>query len=369
MEKLGRDHSQTNTKSQRRYRPVIWRTVLAPTVLAGLFLGTSVALMLDIFFVRTSVINNPNIPPEFTNTLRIILTTLTITPITFFMVLLAERSAAAYSRLLESAQSLTNFGKVIDNDHSLALSTADVEIIASQLEQLEKRLQFTEQIETLFHRYVGPDIAQHILTNSSSPGGHVIKATVLFADIRKFTRWMEQADVEELFDELSEYFTMIQSVIEKHGGVINKFGGDSVLALFGVPSNLNDHSFQAVQAAVSIMDALAIHNEARRKNGRPPFDIGIGVNTGEMVAGNLGSENRLEYTVIGDCVNGAKRLSDLNAEEESPFYSIFVSGSCMRDVQNIPEDWVVVDLEEVQVDGRKNPIQTYAVIPLGGSAP
>lgn len=369
MNIFGRDRHQAKSKSLGRYRPVIWRTIFVPTVLAGLSSGTSIALLLDIFFVRPLIMGNPNIPKEFTTTLRILLTTLTMTPITFFMVLIAERSATAYTRLLESAQTLTDHAhdKVIDLNRTKNLSTVDVEIVASRLDQLEEKLIFAEQSEMLLQRYLGKEIAKHVLTNSNLPGGQMLKATVLFCDIRKFTKWMEQADVEELFEELNDYFTMIQSVIGKYGGVINKFGGDSVLALFGVPSNLTNHSFQAVQAAVSITDELAILNEHRREAGRPPFDIGIGVNTGEMIAGNLGSRDRLEYTVIGDCVNGAKRLSDLNTKEEQAFYSIFVSGSCMSNVPTTPDDWVVEDLKEIQVNGRENPIQTFAIIPLGGS--
>lgn len=227
--------------------------------------------------------------------------------------------------------------------------------------------EITVQIRQLTHlrmlltTYLGNDIALRILDGETNLGGQAIWATALFADIRDFTALTESSNIHELFEELNEYYAVIQRVITAHGGVINKFGGDSVLALFGAPTHLDGHEFSAVIAAGAIMDELAILNESRKQQGRSPFRIGIGVNTGEMMIGNLGSEQRLEYTVLGDSVNVAKRLSDLS--KDTPFYSIYVGHECVEAMGQLPSSWEVDSWGEVKVKGRQQPVETYSVLP------
>jgi adenylate cyclase len=162
-----------------------------------------------------------------------------------------------------------------------------------------------------------------------------------------------------LIDELNEYYTIMQRVIDAHGGVVNKFGGDSILAIFGTPVPNLDHANQAVQAAVKMMDQLALLNRRRQARHEAPFRIGIGINTGAMIVGNLGSENRREYTVLGDSVNTAKRLSDLN--KDTPVYSIFISGQTLAELDD-RRDWNLENLGDTQVKGKFEAVPVYAVL-------
>jgi class 3 adenylate cyclase len=214
-------------------------------------------------------------------------------------------------------------------------------------------------IEDMFGRYVGDNIAQRILNGEAELGGQRVYGSILFADIRDFTTFAEKADLTSLIDELNEYYTIMQRVIDAHGGVVNKFGGDSILAIFGTPVPNLDHANQAVQAAVKMMDQLALLNRRRQARHEAPFRIGIGINTGAMIVGNLGSENRREYTVLGDSVNTAKRLSDLN--KDTPVYSIFISGQTLAELDD-RRDWNLENLGDTQVKGKFEAVPVYAVL-------
>lgn len=225
----------------------------------------------------------------------------------------------------------------------------------AMVNQLRQR----KYVEDLFGRYVGDDIAKRILSGEVSLGGERIWATVLFADIRGFSDHSAKASLLDLIDDMNEYYSLMQLEVERHNGVINKFGGDSILALFGAPLPSPEHARDAVKAALAMMDQLAVLNGHRIARGELPIRVGIGVHTGEMVVGNLGSERRREYTVLGDSVNTAKRLSDLN--KESPFRTVFISGSTLNEL-GISRDWQVDDLGTVRVKGKLEQVPVYAIM-------
>ncbi len=226
--------------------------------------------------------------------------------------------------------------------------------------QLHRR----RHLEGVFGRYVGDHIARRILLDEADLGGRRVTATVLFADIRDFTTFTERADLAQLIDELNEYYSLMQAAVDAHDGVINKFGGDSLLAIFGAPLPQENHAEQAVRTATAMMDQLALLNARRQARADPPFRIGIGVNTGEMIVGNLGAEQRREYTVLGDTVNTAKRLSDLN--KTTPTYSIFVGENTVEALGKVDE-WPFDCLGEFSLKGKQNVVATYALIRCEGS--
>ena len=270
----------------------------------------------------------------------------------------AKRAHTPLSQLVDVAEELAS-----EQDDSNPHTLSSFDPLIHEFKRMPQMRSRARHAERQLERYVGTHIAGRILAGDDRPGGKRTHASVLFADIRDFTSLMEAStDVDALFEGLNEYYALMQRVVANNGGVINKFGGDSVLALFGQPFTDGDHAFSAVCAAGEIMDELAILNQSREKQSSPPFRIGIGVNTGTMIIGNLGSEQRLEFTAMGDCVNAAKRLSDLS--KETPFYSIFVGKDTLDDIANIPDDWDVDELGEIRVKGRKQPVVTYAVTPL-----
>jgi len=244
-----------------------------------------------------------------------------------------------------------------------ATSGDEIGQLTKSFNEMVNQLNRRRHVERLFGSYVGNNIAQRILDGEVELGGQRVYATVLFADIRDFTAFTEKADLGELIDELNEYYTVMQRVIDANGGVINKFGGDSILALFGAPLPYENHPHRAVTAAVQMMDQLAELNQRRLSRGDAPFRIGIGVNTGEMIVGNLGSEYRREYTVLGDSVNTAKRLSDLN--KDTPLHSIFISDSTLRELHGAngwQHGWQMENLGQIHVKGKEEAVTVYALM-------
>jgi len=192
-------------------------------------------------------------------------------------------------------------------------------------------------------------------------GAQTIEATILFADIRGFTTLSEGHEPAYIIDMLNEYFQGIVAVIREHNGVVNKFIGDAVLAFFGVlPENTppEQSARDAVAAALGMLDYVATINRRRLAQGELPIRLGIGVNTGPVVAGILGSEVRFEYAILGDTVNVAQRLSDLN--KVFPDYDLFIHDTTWLRLGPTPS--VEADhLGDVEVKGRVQPVNTYAV--------
>lgn len=214
----------------------------------------------------------------------------------------------------------------------------------------------------LLERYLGSSVTSFLLDEGVDSAETHIYASVLFADIRDFTTLAESTDERDLFREVNQFYSIIVDAIYQHGGIVNSFGGDSILAVFGAPNLLEDHAAAALLTSSSIMDALVGLNKERENRSRPPFRVGIGVHSGTMMMGNIGSSRRQTFTVIGDAVNCAKRLSDLS--KESPFYSIFASYQTIVDLHTrLPVNWQLDELGEISVRGRQKTLRTFAITP------
>jgi adenylate cyclase len=171
-------------------------------------------------------------------------------------------------------------------------------------------------MKRLFGRYVSKDVIDQLIANPAlaSLGGQRREMTVLFSDIRGFTTAAEKGAPEAVVAQLNEYFGEMVDVLFRHRGTLDKFVGDMVMGLFGAPLEDAEHADHAVAAALDMIEALERLNARWRAEGRPVLDIGIGVNTGEMIAGNVGAEAIMSYTVIGDAVNLGARLESLNKD-------------------------------------------------------
>lgn len=179
------------------------------------------------------------------------------------------------------------------------------------VEDREKR-----KVSRLFGRYVSKDVYHQLVNNPSLAvlGGARRDMSVLFSDIRGFTTVSERGNPEELVAQLNEYFSRMVEIVFKHKGTVDKFVGDMVMALFGAPVADPAHAEHAVAAAVEMVRELGELNRKWIAEGKVPLDIGIGVNSGEMIAGNIGSSSIMSYTVIGDNVNLGARLESLNKD-------------------------------------------------------
>lgn len=246
----------------------------------------------------------------------------------------------------------------------------EIGVLAHAFNGMVDKLRERQWIIRLFGQYVGDEVVAAVLAGRVPLGGERRTVSILFADIRGFSTLAERSDARKLLATLNEYFTDMADVIGKAGGLVNKFGGDSTLAVFGVPLEERHHAVQAVRAALDMMSRLEDLNTRRGLRREAPIRIGIGINSGEVIAGNVGPEERHEYTVIGDAVNVAQRLSDLN--RDSALYSIFISESTLQALggfgTELSSGGRIADLGEVQVKGKAEPVRVYAVfteVPAG----
>jgi len=196
-------------------------------------------------------------------------------------------------------------------DHRVSINRNDeLGDLGSAFNKMAEDLALKEKIKDSFGRYVTPEIVDLILANPDNQWmkGSEVEATVLFVDIRGFTTLSEDKEPESIVELLNDYFARVTDIVVKHGGHINKFVGDGAMAVFGTPVPTPQHAEAAVMAALDIQEEIA-RLDREKKMEDVAIQVGIGVNSGAMVAGNLGSQRKMEYTVIGDNVNVASRLT------------------------------------------------------------
>ncbi len=184
--------------------------------------------------------------------------------------------------------------------------------------------------------------------------------TILFVDIRGFTTFADRSTAREAVDYLNEFFQLVIPIVTEHGGHANKLLGDGLLGVFGAPGHLPDHADRALAAAQSMHIRQAEVNRRWEDAGLPAFHLGIGLSTGKAAAALLGSEERLEYTLVGDTVNLAQRLQQWAAEGE------IVLSQASVDALSAPVE--SEELEPATVKGRQAPVYAYRIAKQGASA-
>jgi len=170
-----------------------------------------------------------------------------------------------------------------------------------------------EKYRSVLDKAVSPEIAAEMLKGDLFPGGENRMVTVLFADIRGFTTITKGMDPRDVITMLNDYLEGASAAIETEGGVVDKYAGDQIMAIFGAPVSHSDDAPRAVRAALRMQETIRSLSESRRAAGKPEITMGIGINTGLAVAGNMGSRTRLNYTVLGESVNLAARLCSMAA--------------------------------------------------------
>ena len=206
-----------------------------------------------------------------------------------------------------------------------------------------------------FGKYVTPEIRDRILNDRIPVNGERTEGTLLFSDLRDFTRYVDSNEPEEVIQSMREYFTAMEKAIRKFHGIVLQYVGDEIEAVFGVPINLADHPDLAVQAALEMRKGLAELNRNRIQDGKAPFEHGIGVHTGELLAGNTGSQDRLSYALIGGTVNLASRIAGLNKVFNS---DILVSSNT---VARLHRTFPMSEEPAQVVKGYSKPITVYRV--------
>jgi len=231
-------------------------------------------------------------------------------------------------------------------------------VLAGAFNRMLRGLAERDRVRSLLGKVVSPAIAEKLLSREVELGGEEREVTVLFSDLRNFTASSEKRPAQETVSLLNAYFTRMGAVIEDHHGVVDKYIGDGIMALFGAPVSYGDDAGNAVCAALAMVQALEALNVELASRGMPRLDMGIGVNTAVVVAGNLGSPNRLNYTVIGDGVNLASRLEGLTKRPGSDA-RIIISEFTLQRAQR---RFRVRALGPSSVRGKAEPIDAYAVL-------
>ena len=247
-----------------------------------------------------------------------------------------------------------------DFDHRVAVNRNDeLGDLGSAFNRMAEDLALKDKIKDSFGQYVTPEIVDMILENPDNQWmkGLKVEATVLFVDIRGFTGLAEEKEPEIVIEMLNDHFTRITDIVIRHGGHLNKFVGDEAMIVFGTPAPNLQHAEAAVRAALDIQEEIA-RIDRKKKMGDVSFEVGIGINSGEIVAGNLGSPKRMEYTVIGDNVNVASRLTSLAKSGE-----ILISKQTYESIEDNSR-LKVTERGKVSVKGKKVEITIFNVLRL-----
>jgi adenylate cyclase len=214
-------------------------------------------------------------------------------------------------------------------------------------------------VYNLFSRFISPRMVEQMLeTQDINSLNKRTELTILFSDIRGFTTISEKMAPDYLVSLLNPYLETMTAIIHKHGGTVDKYEGDAIVAFFGEPIPHQDHSVRAAAAALDMRAALSRLNNSWQNQGVyfANFEMGIGINTGEVFVGLLGSQERVNYTVIGDAANMAARLQDKTKEYG---YPILISSATHKQIQH---KFNTVFVEETVLKGKSEPVAIYQLV-------
>ena len=266
---------------------------------------------------------------------------------------LATLLSRPISRLVEGTRAIAS------GNFQVALpvtSRDELGTLTESFNQMVKSLREKEMIKRAFSRYVAREVVEEVLKDPDSLHlkGERREVTILFCDIRGFTTMSEHLDPERVVSLLNDFYTIMIDITFKHDGTLDKFLGDGIMAIFGAPIAHPEHALMSVRAALAMQEGIEALSASRVSRGHEPLAVGIGINAGEVVAGTVGTEDRMEYTVIGDNVNLASRLGS-NAKPGQ----ILVSH---RIWELVKETFDVQTRGQLRVKGKDEEVEVYEVI-------
>jgi adenylate cyclase len=233
----------------------------------------------------------------------------------------------------------------------------EIGFLARSFNEMVDGLEEREHIKDTFGRFVSRDVAEAVLAGRVPLEGEKREVSILFQDIRGFTALSEKLDPATLLNVLNRFFTEVVAAVEAEGGVVKQFTGDGVMALFGAPQARVDHAPRSVRAALGIVARLERLNVLLEEKGFPPLAIGIGIHTGEVVAGLIGPDERVEYGVVGEPVNLAARVESLTKDVAT---TILVSGEIAT---RLGAEFQLGRTEWLPVKGKTEPVQVVEILP------
>lgn len=285
---------------------------------------------------------------------RNILITIAALIISVMIIYVFAKSLTSPVKNLVSASSQVSKG-----EYELALkpkSRDEIGVLTNSFVEMASGLAERERMKETFGKFVNEQIAEMALKGEIKLGGERTQVAIFFSDIRSFTAISESMEPEQVVEFLNEYMTAMVNCVEATNGVVDKYIGDAIMAVWGTPISHGNDTENAINGSLMMREALLKFNEGRGGPGKPIIRIGCGINTGMVLAGQIGSSSRMEYTVIGDAVNLASRVETLN----KPFGTdILISSDSYELVKDI---FAVEAMKKITVKGKSEPQQIYAVL-------
>lgn len=256
-------------------------------------------------------------------------------------------------RLVKSMKEVAqgNFGYQISK-----IPRDEIGQLMTSFNKMNKGLQEREKIKSAFGRFVNRDLAERLLNEEIKLGGERKRVTIFFSDIRSFTAISEKLQPEEVVSFLNEYMTLMVDCVNRNKGTVDKFIGDAIMALWGTPVSYGNDVENAINAALLMRQTLINFNKNRGSSKRPRISIGCGINTGTVLAGQIGSQEKMDYTVIGDAVNLASRIEQLNKAFGT---DILLSEESYAEVRDI---FRCIKMQKIYVKGKEKALQIWAVM-------
>ena len=307
------------------------------------------------FILSSTLIRNLNITLPVQNLANIIILMGIVFTLNLLLTIVISRFySKPLLRLKDCAQNIANG----NYDIRTGITTGDeLGVLSDTFNDMAVSLQEKELMYETFGKVVTPEIRNWLLQGNTKLGGETVCATILFCDIRGFTSLSEQIKPEQVVKLLNKYFFAMEQCIVKHNGIINKYIGDAIMAIFGVPVPNEKQAIDAYKCCLDMRKTLTELNKELENENLPPIKFGIGLHTGNVLAGNIGSNSRMEYTVIGDAVNVASRIESLCKEyncdlliSETTAEGIIADESFSSQLKSIGE---------TQIRGRKTAISIY----------
>ena len=281
---------------------------------------------------------------------------ITVICVTFSIVLsvFVSKSVSIPLHKLEKAMKEVEKGnldmcvKIVSND--------EIGSVTEGFNLMVKGLKESESIKDSFGKYVSQEIRDEILNGRISLDGEMKRATLLFSDLRNFTPLVESMHPKEVVTIMNQYFTQMTEAIKENRGLVLQYVGDEIEAVFGAPVSYEDHMDMAVKAALEMRRRLITLNQSLEKQGFSPFQHGIGIHTGAVLAGNIGSKDRISYALVGDTVNLASRIMGLTKEFSCDIILSQTTNSLLTG------NFIAEQLSAVNVKGKKEKVLIYKLI-------
>ena len=234
-------------------------------------------------------------------------------------------------------------------------SNDEVGMLAKTFDEMVGGLQERDKFKNVLNKFHGDVIAEDLMKGDLALGGSRKEVTVFFSDIRDFTKFSEGHSPEQVVAMLNEYFEIMVSIINKYNGIVDKFIGDAIMAAWGIPEATQEDTTHAVLACLEMRQKLNDLNEKRQARGETPIKVGIGLHHGSVISGNIGSDERMEFTVIGDAVNTASRIE---ASTKSFGVDLLISDDI---VERLTKKFMLVEAGRVEVKGKSKPLSLFQV--------